>query len=62
MTNDDSYFKRGARIKPEMRVKLTEAIAPAPATPIRATGYALAMANVQKSWARRWLKSNGYFI
>ena len=62
MTNDDSYFKRGARIKPETRAMLTRAIKPSPSQPIRGAAYVLAMANLQKTWARRWLKSNGYFI
>lgn len=58
----ESYFKRGARIKPEMRRTLTEAIArQAPARP-RGEAYALSMANLHKPWARRWLKSNGYFV
>lgn len=62
-TDDESYFKRGARIKPARRRQLTEVmIVTSPRLAPDPTAYALAMENVHKPWARRWIKSQGYFL
>lgn len=63
LTNDgETYFKRGARIKRPVRVRLVEAIKPPPENPLRDESYKLSMAHLHKPWARRWLKSNGYHL
>ncbi len=62
ISEGETYFKRGARIKPAIRLRLTEAmVAQAPERP-QAGAYALAKANLHKPWARRWLRSKGYFL
>lgn len=55
----ETYFKRGARIKPALRAQITAAaVAIEPIKP-PADAYALAMANLHKPWARRYLRSIG---
>lgn len=48
------YFKRGARVTPKQRRTIIEANA-RPAAP-RGEAYTLAMANLHKPWARRYLR------
>lgn len=58
--NTETYFKRGARIKTAIRQQVTEASIPER----RRSGeaYELAMANLHKPWARRYLRSLGGFF
>lgn len=60
LTEDpDTYFKRGARIKPALRARITAAAVAAEPVKPPADAYALAMANLHKPWARRYLRSIG---
>lgn len=55
----ETYFKRGARIKPELRARITAAaVAYEPVKPPQ-DAYAMAMANLRKPWARRYLRALG---
>jgi hypothetical protein len=57
MKDNESYFKRGARIKPARRAAITAAaIVNPPITPTEVEAYKLAMANLHKPWARRYLR------
>lgn len=53
----DTYDKRGARVKPALRRAIIEANMQ-PAAP-RGEAYKLAMENLHKPWARRYLKQFG---
>lgn len=56
----ETYFKRGARIGPKIRREVTEASIPERRR--RGEAYELAMANLHKPWARRYLRSLGGFF
>lgn len=60
--SNESYFKRGARVKPERRIELTEAVVALEPVKPNATAYAYAMAHIHKPWARRWIKARGLFV
>lgn len=53
-TEKESYFKRGARVKPAQRRAIIEANM-VPEAP-RGEAYQLAIANLHKPWARRYLR------
>ncbi len=58
-SDPDTYFKRGARIKPALRARITAAAVAAEPVKPPADAYALAMDNLHKPWARRYLRSLG---
>lgn len=53
----ETYFKRGARIKPALRRVITEENMK-PMSP-RGEARAMAMENLHKPWARRYLRQFG---
>jgi hypothetical protein len=53
--DQETYFKRGARVKPVQRRALIEANM-RPERPPQAA-YDLAMSNLHKPWARRYLRA-----
>lgn len=54
----ETYFKRGARVKPAQRRAIIEANMRLDRPPPEA--YELAMANLHKPWARRYLRAFRY--
>lgn len=55
----ENYFKKGARIKTAVRVALIEAAKPAPKDNT-SEAYAIAIRNINRSWARRWMRAHGH--
>lgn len=63
LATEPRYFKRGAKIKTAFRRELEARAMPVQTvadTGIRGEAYRIAMANIRKPWARRWLKENRY--
>lgn len=55
----ETYFKHGARIKPALRARIMAAAVAVEPVKLPADAYALAMGNLHKPWARRYLRSKG---
>lgn len=56
--DQETYFKRGAKVKPAQRREIIEANMRPERPPPEA--YDLAMANLHKPWARRYLRNFRY--
>jgi hypothetical protein len=67
VTRSQETMFRGARVRKAQeriaRLVIGKVLADeAPQSATRAAAHAIAIANLQKPWARRWLRSQGRFV